>query len=85
MTGGDIKQVPLHNAQKGQANWGRPVAEQETTYMKRPKGQERGGASTVKPQAIRYTFDLCVSSLRRGQAKLLCIAPILTDDPRRES
>ena len=30
-------------------------------------------------------LDLCVSSLRRGHANLLCIAPILTDDPRRES
>jgi hypothetical protein len=26
-----------------------------------------------------------VSSLRRGHANLLCIVPILTDDPRRES
>ena len=30
-------------------------------------------------------LDLCVSSLRRGYANLLCIVPILTDDPRRES
>ena len=30
-------------------------------------------------------LDLCVSSLRRGHANLLCIIPILTDDPRRES
>ena len=30
-------------------------------------------------------LDLCVSSLRRGHANFLCIAPILTDDPRRES
>ena len=28
---------------------------------------------------------VCVSSLRRGHANLLCIVPILTDDPRRES
>ena len=26
-----------------------------------------------------------MSSLRRGHANLLCIVPILTDDPRRES
>ena len=33
-----------------------------------------------------YTLlDLCVSSLRRGHANLLCIVPILSDDPRRES
>ena len=30
-------------------------------------------------------LDLCVSSLRRGHANLLCIVPMLTDDPRRES
>ena len=30
-------------------------------------------------------LDLCVSSLRRGHANLLCIVPLLTDDPRRES
>ena len=30
-------------------------------------------------------LDLCVSSLRRGHANLLCIVPILADDPRRES
>ena len=30
-------------------------------------------------------LDLCVSSLRRGHANLLCIVPILTDDPRKES
>ena len=30
-------------------------------------------------------LDLCVSSLRRGHANLLCIVPILTDDPRRKS
>ena len=29
--------------------------------------------------------DLCVSSLRRGHANLLCIVPILSDVPRRES
>ena len=28
-------------------------------------------------------LDLCVSSLRRGHANLLCIVPILSDDPRR--
>ena len=30
-------------------------------------------------------LNLCVSSLRRGHANLLCIVPILSDDPRRES
>jgi hypothetical protein len=26
-------------------------------------------------------LDMCVSSLRRGHANLLCIVPILADDP----
>ena len=26
-------------------------------------------------------LDLCVSSLRRGHANLLCVVPILSDDP----
>ena len=30
-------------------------------------------------------LDLRVSSLRRGHANLLCIVPISTDDPQRES
>ena len=30
-------------------------------------------------------LDLCASSMRRGNANLLCIVPILTGDPRRES
>ena len=30
-------------------------------------------------------LDLCVSSLRRGHANILCAVPILMDDPRRES
>ena len=34
---------------------------------------------------IGTLLDLCVSSLRRGHANLLCIVPILSDDPRRES
>ena len=36
-------------------------------------------------QQLFTLLDLCVSSLRRGHANLLCIVPILTDDPRRES
>jgi hypothetical protein len=37
------------------------------------------------PKELFTLLDLCVSSLRRGHANLLCIVPILTDDPRRES
>ena len=50
------------------------------------------GANNVWIRALAMSFkklftllDLCVSSLRRGHANLLCIVPILTDDPRRES
>ena len=32
-----------------------------------------------------YFLDLCVSSLRRGHANLLCIVPILTVDSRRST
>ena len=38
----------------------------------------------VKKKSVTL-LDLCVSSLRRGRANLLCIVPILTDDLRRES
>ena len=37
------------------------------------------------PKKLFTLLDLCVSSLRRGHANLLCIVPILTDDPRRKS
>ena len=45
----------------------------------RSRGPSR---STIK---LFTLLDLCVSSLRRGHANLICIVPILTDDPRRES
>ena len=35
----------------------------------------------VKEKKKWYILDLCVSSLRRGHANLLCIVPIFTDDP----
>ena len=47
------------------------------------------GLGTIRAYAITskpFSFlDVCVSSLRRGHANILCIVPILTDDPRRES
>ena len=39
----------------------------------------------TQEQKLGTLLDLCVSSLRRGHANLLCIVPILSDDPRRES
>ena len=44
-------------------------------WVRRPRS--RGVRSSL--------LDLRVSSLRGGHANLLCIVPILTDDPRRES
>ncbi len=48
-----------------------------------------GSLKALCPELLGCVFstlhDLCVSSLRRGHANLLCIVPILTDDPRRES
>ena len=41
--------------------------------------------NTLVAKKLFTLLDLCVSSLRRGHANLLCIVPILTDDPRRES
>ena len=57
------------------------------TYLYTPPPQTPA-PSEPRRDAIQYMFtllDLCVSSLRRGHANLLCIVPILTDDPRRES
>jgi hypothetical protein len=51
------------------------------------KHQPSQGRSPMLELAKKFStlLDLCVSSLRRGHANLLCIVPILTDDPRRES
>ena len=43
------------------------------------------GQQQKHKQQLFTLLDLCVSSLRRGHANLLCIVPILPDDPRRES
>ena len=37
--------------------------------------------SVSEAQKTVTFLDLCVSSLRRGHANLLCIVPIFTDDP----
>ena len=49
------------------------------------RGAENQKEQRQKGQKIDTLLDLCVSSLRRGHANLLCIVPILSDDPRRES
>ena len=44
-----------------------------------------GTAAVVRQKNLVTLLDLCVSSLRRGHANLLCIVPSLTDSPRKES
>jgi hypothetical protein len=46
---------------------------------------KQGPVNTNNSKKLDTLLDLSVSSLRRGHANLLCIVPILTDDPRRES
>ena len=43
------------------------------------------GQHTPRRLKLITLLDLCMSSLRRGHANILCIVPILTDDPRSES
>ena len=45
----------------------------------------RGCISCGVAKNLVTLLDLCVSSLRRGHANLLCIVPILSDDLRGES
>ena len=62
-----------------QISWARPKS--VAVYSSRMEEVQAGS-----PQKKFGTpLDLCVSSLRRGHANLLCIVPILSDDPRRES
>ena len=59
--------------------------------LRAASGQTRGRAPyhrearNPRQQMAKKQFtllDLCVSSLRRGHANLLCIVPILSDDPK---
>ena len=45
--------------------------------------QTIGSSSRIKK--LVTLLDLCVSFLRRGHTNLLCIVPILSDDPRKVS
>ena len=58
----------------------KPKKEKNLSYCE--KAQKHLRKSSKKFVTL---LDLCVSSLRRGHANLLCIVPILSDDPRRES
>ena len=42
------------------------------------------GTTEMEELCLFTLLDLCVSSLLRGHAHILCIVPIVTDDPRRE-
>ena len=48
----------------------------------RELGRKSGARAGQAEQKIDTLLDLRVSSLRRGHANLLCIVPILADDPR---
>ena len=49
-------------------------------------GNTHGAVEQLSEYKEMFTLlDLCASSLRRGNANLLCIVPILSDDPREES
>ena len=57
-------------------------------YMTANVLSRRRGANQVVRSFLLNSLpllDVCVSSLRRGHANLLCIVQMLTDDPRRES
>ena len=61
------------------ARWGFPIVSSPLPIC--DSCDERGWVERKLPTLL----DVCVPSLRRGHANLPCIAPILTDDPRRES
>ena len=60
-------------------------ARDKNTLRQKHRQQARPQRQYKHGQKFCTLLDLCVSSLRRGHANLLCIVPILTDDPRRES
>ena len=52
---------------------------------KRKRKKETTKRKKKKEKKKRFLLDLCVSSLRRGHANLLCFVPNLTDDLFRDS
>ena len=55
---------------------------------KEPRQRAAASGCTVQKEGstvAKKISTLCVSSLHRGHANLLCVVPNLTDDPRRES
>ena len=53
--------------------------------LRRSPSRARSGMCILAKNKLVTLLDLCVSSLRRGHANLLCIVPTLTDDPRKVS
>ena len=62
-----------------------PFTLKETTVSMYPTTKPKLDQLLKLDKKLGTLLDLCVSSLRRGHANLLCIVPILSDDPRRES
>jgi len=58
----------------GEKNWMK-----NTNEKKRKKGKEGKSHFNEWEKKCGPFLDLCVSSLRRGHANLLCIVPILSD------
>ena len=50
-----------------------------------PHAYQSRRCNRMPDKKLSTLLDLCVSSLRRGHANLLCIVPILMDSPRQES
>ena len=64
------------------------LSRRRQSSVRERSARQRREAEEIRRPDLKKLFtllDLCVSSLRRGHANLLCIVPILTDDPRRES
>lgn len=62
-----------------------PIAAGKRPLLPPAFARQAHSSKTCANKKSGTLLDLCVSSLRRGHANLLCIVPILTDDPRRES
>jgi len=61
-----------------------PMNVQKIYYTHWPRimrAETRKKAGKFYPKKFGPFLDLCVSSLRRGHANLLCIVPILSDVP----
>ena len=63
----------------------RPLALHERDAAPLRLGRRRRTRELAKYCGMFTLLDLCVSTLQRGHANIICIVTILTDDPRRES